>query len=110
MKSFLSVLLLLLPATLATDTCVAESGCAGCGQVASASFAQSGNEQVATAPGWATMTVSNSVIALENLSGSTLTICNYGVVCYYISPNSDCTVGEPDNFNFQLGLQVWQHP
>lgn len=110
MKSLLSVLFLLLPATLATDTCVAESGCTGCGQVASVSFVQSGNEHVATAPGWATMTVSDSIIALENLSGSTLTVCNYAVVCYYISPNSDCTVGEPDHFNFQFGLQVWQHP
>ncbi|KAK2597491.1 hypothetical protein N8I77_012273 [Diaporthe amygdali] len=109
MKSFLTVFFLL-PATLATDTCVAESGCAGCGQVASASFVQSGNKQVANAPGWATMTVSDSTIALENLSGSTLTICNYGVVCYYISPKSDCTVGEPSNFNTGLGLQVWQHP
>jgi len=109
MKFFLAILSLL-PAALAVDTCVAESGCAGCGQVASASFVQSGNKQVATAPGWTTMTVSDSTIALENLSGSTLTICNYGVVCYYISPKSQCTVGEPDNFNFQFGLQVWQHP
>lgn len=109
MKSLLAILSLI-PASLAIDTCVAESGCAGCGQVASASFVQSGNEQVASAPGWATMTVSDSTIALENLSGSTLTVCVYGVVCYYISPKSECTVGEPDNFNTQLGLQVWQHP
>lgn len=109
MKSFLSILLLL-PTTLVTNTCVAESSCAGYGQVTSTSFIKSGNKQVATAPGWATMTVSGSTIALENLSGSTLTICNYGVVCYYISPKSDCTVGEPSNFNFQLSLQVWQHP
>jgi hypothetical protein len=109
MKSFLAILSLV-SAALATDTCVAEAGCAGCGQVASASFVQSGSKQVATAAGWATMTISDSTIALENTSGSTLTICNYGVVCYYISPKSDCTVGEPSGFNTGLGLQIWQHP
>lgn len=109
MKSLLAFLSLL-PATLAVDTCVEEYGCAGCGVVASEIFVQNGNEQVANAPGWATFTVSDSTISLENLSGSTLTLCVYNVVCYYISPKSECTVGEPDGFNTELGLQVWQHP
>ncbi|KAI1122409.1 hypothetical protein F5Y10DRAFT_75624 [Nemania abortiva] len=105
-----TALLALLPAALAADTCVAECGCAGCGQVASTSFVKSGNKEVATAAGWATMSVSGSTIAIENLSGSTLTVTVYGVVCYYISPHSSCTVGEPDNFSTALGMQVWQHP
>lgn len=56
------------------------------------------------------MTVSDSTIGLENVSDSILTICVYGVVCYYISPHTSCTVGEPSNFNTVLGIQVWQHP
>ncbi|PVH69831.1 hypothetical protein DL98DRAFT_598314 [Cadophora sp. DSE1049] len=104
-----AIVLSILPAALAV-TCVAESGCAGCGVIAWPSFTQNGNEQVATAPGWATMTLSGSTIELENVSGSTLTVCNYGVVCYYISPRSNCTVGEPNGFNTNLGMQVWQHP
>ncbi|KAF2967263.1 hypothetical protein GQX73_g6317 [Xylaria multiplex] len=100
----------LLPAALAVDTCVVECGCAGCGQVASVSFVQSGNAQVATAAGWATMSVSDSVLALENVSGSTLTAVIYGVACYYISPHSSCTVAPPSNFRTTLGMQVWQHP
>ncbi|GAW14134.1 hypothetical protein ANO14919_035280 [Xylariales sp. No.14919] len=106
----IAAILSLLPAALAADTCAAECGCAGCGQVASASFVQSGSSQVATAGGWATMSVSGSTIALENVSGSTLTVVVYGVVCYYISPHSSCTVMEPSNFNTNLGIQVWQHP
>ncbi|ETS85320.1 hypothetical protein PFICI_03345 [Pestalotiopsis fici W106-1] len=108
MKIALSILSLL-PAALAT-TCVAESGCAGCGQVASASFVQDGSDLVADAPGWGTLTLSGSTIELENVSGSVLTICNYGTVCYYISEHSSCTVGKPDSFNTGLGIQVWQHP
>ncbi|EMR70098.1 hypothetical protein UCREL1_2877 [Eutypa lata UCREL1] len=104
-----AIVLSFLPAALAV-TCAAESGCAGCGQVAWPSFVESGGKEVATAAGWATMTVSGSTIALENVSGSTLTVCNYGVVCYYISPHSDCTVGVPSGFNTEIGMQVWQHP
>ncbi|KAI0465731.1 hypothetical protein F4859DRAFT_519762 [Xylaria cf. heliscus] len=103
-------LLPLLPAALAVDTCVAECGCAGCGQVASASFVESGDALVATAEGWATMSVEDGVISLENVSGSTLTAVIYGVVCYYISPHSSCTVTTPSGFRTTLGMQVWQHP
>ncbi|KAI1745733.1 hypothetical protein F4680DRAFT_403090 [Xylaria scruposa] len=112
MKAATAILsiLSLLPAALAADTCVAECGCAGCGQVASASFVQSGDAQVASAKGWATMSVEDDIISLENESGSTLTAVIYGVVCYYISPHSSCTVTAPDNFRTTLGLQVWQHP
>lgn len=102
-------LLSLLPAALAT-TCVAECGCAGCGQVASAAFVQDGSDLVADAPGWGTLTLSGSTIELENESDSVLTFNNYGSVCYYISPHSSCTVGKPDSFNTGLGIQVWQHP
>ncbi|TRX90432.1 hypothetical protein FHL15_008601 [Xylaria flabelliformis] len=112
MKAATAILsiLSLLPAALAADTCVAECGCAGCGQVASAGFVQSGDAQVATAEGWATMSVENNVISLENESGSTLTAVIYGVVCYYISPHSSCTVTAPSGFRTTLGMQVWQHP
>ncbi|KAJ8119458.1 hypothetical protein ONZ43_g3590 [Nemania bipapillata] len=111
MKVATALLSFLLPAAaLAADTCVAECGCAGCGQVASAGFVQSGSKEVATAPGWATMSLSGSTLAVENLSGSTLTVVVYGVVCYYISPHSSCTVTKPSNFNTVLGIQVWQHP
>lgn len=106
----ITAILALLPAALAVDTCVAECGCAGCGQVAWVSFAQSGDAQVATAAGWARMSVEDSVITLENLSGSTLTVVNYGVVCYYISAHSTCTVTVPSNFNYAIGMQVVQHP
>ncbi|GAP86347.1 hypothetical protein SAMD00023353_1800620 [Rosellinia necatrix] len=100
----------LLHAALAVDTCVAECGCAGCGQVASASFVQTGDALVATAQGWLTMSVEDGVISLENVSGSTLTAQVYGVVCYYISAHSSCTVTTPSNFRTNLGLSVWQHP
>ncbi|KAH8896160.1 hypothetical protein GQ53DRAFT_819297 [Thozetella sp. PMI_491] len=106
----ITAILALLPAALAADTCVAECGCAGCGQVASVSFVQDGDEQVATAAGWATMSLSGKTITVENLSGSTLTVNVYGQVCYYISPHSSCTVGAPDHFNTALGMMVWQHP
>ncbi|KAH8161193.1 hypothetical protein CIB48_g7047 [Xylaria polymorpha] len=109
---FTTVILSLLPAALAlaADTCAAECGCAGCGQVASASFVQSGDALVATAAGWATMSVEDGVISLENLSGSTLTAVIYGVACYYISPHSSCTVTTPSGFRTTFGLQIWQHP
>ncbi|KAK7755163.1 hypothetical protein SLS62_002978 [Diatrype stigma] len=98
-----------LPTALAV-TCAVEAGCAGCGQVAWPSFVETDGKYVATAAGWATMTLSGSTITLENVSGSTLTVCNYGAVCYYISPHSDCTTEEPSGFKTSAGMQVWQHP
>ncbi|KAI3331180.1 hypothetical protein F4824DRAFT_297023 [Ustulina deusta] len=105
-----TAILALLPAALAVDTCVSECGCAGCGQVASVSFVQSGDALVATATGWATMSVEDSVISIENVSGSVLTVVIYGQVCYYISAHSSCTVGEPSSLSTAPGMQVWQHP
>ncbi|TGJ78568.1 hypothetical protein E0Z10_g10196 [Xylaria hypoxylon] len=99
-----------LHAALAADTCVAECGCAGCGQIAYANFVQTGDALVATAKGWLSMSVEDGIITLENLSRSTLTAQVYGVVCYYISPDSSCTVTTPKGFSTNLGLSVWQHP
>ncbi|KAI0403830.1 hypothetical protein F4802DRAFT_598659 [Xylaria palmicola] len=105
-----TAILALLPAALAGYTCVAECGCAGCGTVASVKFEQKGNAQVATAPGWATMSVADKTISLENVSNDTLTVVIYGVVCYYISPHSSCTVAAPSDFRTTLGMMVSQHP
>jgi len=105
-----TAILSLLPAALAADTCVLYCGCAGCSNVARVNFVQSNGEQVATAAGWATITVSDSIIALENLSGSTLAVRVLGVVCYTISPYSSCTARKPDNFASILGVMVWKHP
>ena len=107
---FTTAILSLLPAALAADPCVVYCGCAGCREVAWVYFVQSNGEQVATAAGWANMTVSDSIIALENLSGSTLAISVYGVICYTISPYSSCTARKPDNFTNNLGVMVWKHP
>ncbi|KAI3391732.1 hypothetical protein diail_6848 [Diaporthe ilicicola] len=108
MKSFLAILSLV-SAALAAGTCLAESGCAGCGQVDTASFVQNGQDLVATSVGWATMTISNKKISLKNVSSSTLTVCDWSSTCYLIGPNSECSADEPSNFNTDLGLQIWQH-
>jgi len=103
-------ILSLLPAALAADTCVSFNGCPGCRQVAWLNFVQSSGEQVATAAGWATMTVSDSVMAFENLSGSTLLVSVIGGAYYNISPYSSCTARVPDNFNINLPAMVWERP
>ncbi|KAK2050951.1 hypothetical protein LY76DRAFT_599658 [Colletotrichum caudatum] len=102
---------LALPSTLAAAaTCAADNSCAGCAQVAQANFVSSGSSQVATASGWAKMTLSGSTITLQNLSSSKLTVCNYGVVCYPVAPGGSCTVGEPAGFATGNGISIYQGP
>ncbi|OHF01190.1 hypothetical protein CORC01_03505 [Colletotrichum orchidophilum] len=102
---FAAVVLPLVPAALAAE-CVRDSGCAGCGQVASVSYVQNGNIFTATAPSYGSVTFDAKTITVKNTSNKWLLFCNWGSACFPLEAGQTCTTSRQSSDSTSLGLQV----